>query len=556
MEDKFLRVCLQITAGMGVFILGMQIIGITGFLKKDFVRALLILGIALVFLKSSTNTTPSNSTTTAVQRPAWDRWFDSAALLILLAFLATTIYKPLTPPTHWDELMYHLPHIREWLSAKQITVNEWLRYPYFPYNFNLLYAALISINGDYDASLMHAIAGWLITLLLFRFTQKNHGSFAAILAVAIWLPAVKSFFETSYIDLGQTLFIFTSAIWFILWAQDKYKTASLLIASAFFLGLAAGTKYQAAIYPPFFILAAALHERRLTVWIKVAAAFLIPCIYWYARNLVLTGNPVNPLAGSIFGYYDWNAGDFAWQMEDLGLWRNFPPPAIWLALVPLLLPVAWKNKTTRWMMLLSIYSTSIWYFTSHYDRYLVPQYPLFALLGSAGLVYLLQEFQKIVFKNTFLSTNQLGNIGKLSFTVVVVVTVGYVFPSVIKEFKKIPTTAETRHKYINDHAPYFAFLQALQEQYQTEKIYQLGLEGGLLYGPRHMYGDHFGPWRYGDYISSSSAFDSHKKLSSKGFEILAVDPAATKRLEKLPNFHQYFSETLERNGAKAYRILK
>ncbi|MDD2711701.1 MAG: hypothetical protein PHU77_02175 [Simplicispira sp.] len=552
-NDKLLRSCLRIATGMGIFIVGMQIIGIAGLLKKDFIRALVVLGIALVFIKKSPRPLLASPTATGPQKDLWNIWYGAAAALALAAVIATTLHKPLAPPTHWDELMYHLPHVREWLAAKSLTVNEWLRYPYSPYNFNLLYAASMGATGENNSSLMHALAGWLITLLIFRVAQNNLGPLTAVLASVLWISANNWFFETSYVELGVALFVFVAMIYFILWIQDESRHVPLLITSAFFLGMAAGSKYQAAIYPPFFIVAALFYDRRVASWLKVSAAFLAPCIFWYLRNLILTGNPVNPLAGNIFGYHDWNEVDFSYQLYDLKNSKNFPSPEMWLAFLALLSPIAWRNKAVRWMLILSIYSTAIWYFTSHYDRYLVPQYPVLALLGAIGIAYVVQFFISTIGQSgKLLKIQQSVILGRILFGAVLLIFLLKTLPSTVRALARAPMGAEERHHYINDHTQHFGIMLGLQIGYPNEKIYQLGLESALFYGPRRIYGDHFGPWRYRDF-EPLSVQDLHKKLLADGFTLVVVN--RNNGIADRPNFKNYFSEVLNISGDKAYRVL-
>ena len=554
-DDVVLRGCLRIATGMGVFIVAMQIIGVAELLKKDVIRALVVLGVLLVFIRKNPRPAVVGSMDIGVRRSYWSFWYGAAAVLAFMAITVLTLDAPLLPPTHWDELMYHLPHVREWLAEKSITVNEWLRYPYSPYNFNLLYVAIIAFTENAGSNLIHALAGWLVVFLIFRVVKNNFGPFTAVLAAAIWISANKWFFKTSYIELGVALFVFSSTVYFILWIQDGSKQSSLLVTAAFFLGLAAGTKYQAAIYPPFFIVAALLYERKPFTWLKVSIAFLIPCVFWYLRNLLVTGNPVNPLAGSIFGYYDWNEADFLYQLFDLKNSRNFPRSEIWLAFLILLFPVVWRSKAMCWMILLSIYSAVIWYFTSHYDRYLVPQYPVLALLGAVGLSYLLQLLVSFSGESErWLKIQASVVFGKVVFGIVLLVFLMQILPSVTKSLARIPIGAEARHAYINANAQNFGILVSLQANYSNEKIYQLGLEGGLFYGPRRIYGDHFGPWRYRDF-EPLSAPDLHKKLRDNNFTVLAVHRNSVNGIEGKPKFHDYFEEIIGSNGDKAYRLL-
>ena len=45
--------------------------------------------------------------------------------------------------------------------------------------------------------------------------------------------------------------------------------------------------------------------------------FLLPCIYWYARNAVMTGDPFNPIGARLFGFTNWNAADYKHQFDDV-----------------------------------------------------------------------------------------------------------------------------------------------------------------------------------------------------------------------------------------------
>lgn len=89
---------------------------------------------------------------------------------------------------------------------------------------------------------------------------------------------------------------------------------------AFLFCVAAGSKYQVLWLLPLFG-AALLRRHRLQgpgwrmrsgwpTWRGAALAFALPCMYWYARNALLTGEPFNPLGGRLLGFTDWNLDDY------------------------------------------------------------------------------------------------------------------------------------------------------------------------------------------------------------------------------------------------------
>ena len=71
-------------------------------------------------------------------------------------------------------------------------VNEWLRYPWLPYNFDLLFATALVLGNDVLPQLIHACTGWATAWLLYRLALQYlpaPAGNAAALATVFWLPA-------------------------------------------------------------------------------------------------------------------------------------------------------------------------------------------------------------------------------------------------------------------------------------------------------------------------------------------------------------------------------
>ena len=112
------------------------------------------------------------------------------------------------------------------------------------------------------------------------------------------------------------------------------------------------------------------HERRPRVLGVALLCFLIPCVYWYARNAIQTGDPFNPIGARVFGFTNWNAQDYKIQLQDVRDHASLPNGFIWAVLaVPF--SAYWKRSVAlRAALVFSAYSLFVWSLTSRYPRYL------------------------------------------------------------------------------------------------------------------------------------------------------------------------------------------
>jgi len=545
--DRWLDFAFAITVGMGCFILALQGLAVFGQLRRPGINILLVTGIVLALVELRRLVASGRLSRTPLS------WLERGGLILIILYWAPTLLAPLSPPIEWDELMYHLPHAQQWAQTGHLQVNEWLRYPWFPYNFDLLYSAGLVMRGDVFPHLLHALAGWLVSLMIYRLGIRYFDRFTAFVATLIWMVLTEDMYATAYIDMGVALFVFAACATCKLWLEDtKYR--HWLWVSSFLLGVAAGSKYQVLGIMPFFLLVLLKHDPRPATWLGVMLSFLTPCLYWYARNTLLTGDPFNPLGGKIFGFTDWNLGDYEYQMYDLKLSANWPQWPLWPAVLSPLFFHLRQNNAARIAFVYSAYAFLLWYLTSHYDRYLIPSYPVLALLSASVIQAAL--FHSPANKLHFLfTTNKRYTTGLklLAFSFLLVLFTKTFAHKLERQWLQIAATPAARVDFLRSHVTGYDLLTQLNQS-STGRIYQWGLEGVIYYAPHPIWGDHFGPWRYRD-VSSLLPNELAKKLTQEGFETLLVHFATVPGLEAKPDFRRYFQEIGEANGNKAYRIL-
>ncbi len=547
------RAPLSTSLGMGVVICALQALAILGQLVPIAVLAVLGVGVCLAVgyglrLLSSVRADATES------RIGFQRSKAEQFILALLAlFLLPLVVVPLGPPLAWDELMYHLPHAREWALSGKLQVNAWLRYPWFPYNFDLLFAAALMLDNDVLPHLLHAATGAITAWLIYRLgVQHLRDRAAAGLAALIWVLLSRSLYGWAYVDMSVAMFILTACV-----ALQEWHTSGACLVSrdrrwafvcAFMVGVAAGVKYQVLALLPLFALVLAWHDRRPATWLGVVFFLCLPCLYWYGRNAVMTGDPFNPVGGRLFGFTDWNLDDYRWQFEDLRRNAGWPHWTLWPALAVPLLPALRRQKILRHSFFIAAYMVVAWAATSRYPRYLMFAFPLLALLVAASVMYALHQLGGwLAAKLPWVARWR----GAFGYTLIVVAALSNLH-STGKHWQNIAPTEAARNATLADRVSGYGVWIYLQSHPQA-KIYQFALEDAIYYAPRPIWGEVFGPWRYRDYANLPTG-QLFQKLRNEGFTALVIHTGRLPDLTARADFERYFRR-LHRDGQVALYAL-
>lgn len=304
-------------------------------------------------------------------------------------------------PGHWDDTAYHLPMARAIVEHHGLFANEWLRFPYFPAYAQLLFAAGLLL----DASLAQWLAIWpvVVTLLgLMGASQWLAGhSGWGLLAGLLYIsrPWVQDILGFSYVDMTLTLFCTASTLAAALWARQQKaepQNYQWLILSALCAGIAGGIKLHglvamAAVGVAVLCFSGSPRQavRNLVLYGLVGMAV---CSFWYVRSYWLTGDPIHPAGGRLFGYYLWSAQDLARQMQEqathgvpkhwsnLGLGLNKVQAAFLGAIF--FVPLFRWGRSPAWCLLWLPMALLLlfWFWVSQVSRYLMPVLPLGSLL--------------------------------------------------------------------------------------------------------------------------------------------------------------------------------
>ncbi|AMM26710.1 hypothetical protein AX767_09890 [Variovorax sp. PAMC 28711] len=555
-RDGGLEAAMAVALGIGLFICAFQALAIGGVFGLAGVLVIVALGVALALVQAPGCLRELRTAKDTRPLP----WVERGALAVLALVALPALVAPLAPPAAFDELMYHLPYARTVAQTGSLGIHDWLRYPWFPYNFNLLYAGGLLVDDDVLPHLLNGLGGAVSVWMVYRLGLQHTSRVIACGGAAIWLGLGD--YSNALIDMGVALFVLSAcvALWWWREAAADRATAGApatrwLCVAAFFLGLAAGSKYQALTFMPLMGLFVLWHERRPKVLALALLCFLIPCIYWYARNAITTGDPFNPIGARLFGFTNWNAADYKNQFDDVQAHAAWPNAMIWPVLLAPFSPWFRRSAAVRAAVVFCAYSLVVWFATSRYPRYMTASYPLIAWMAAVGWTVLLGALLAAVRKGLPALASH-GAASRAGAWVGGVLLAALAVASVYQTAQKIAMvspTPELREAFLRKNVPGYAAMHYLRTHPQG-RVYQVALSEAIYYGPDAVWGDTLGPWRYMDFLAAAPD-DMARKFASLGFGAMVVAAPYVAVLEAKPGFARHFVLLYEKDGAKAYRIL-
>jgi hypothetical protein len=354
-------------------------------------------------------------------QPNWqtaDLRLPAAVVAMLALCFAGGYVWALADDIGYDSMMYHLAFPALYAKFGGLVERPEAVHSYFCHNAEMLYSLAMVLVGQPLPQLIHLASGLLVTALVWCLGRRLVGSTTGWLAALIFyaLPIVTWESQTAKNDLLVALHVLTSIYLVTIWWQ--HRCPRLLALAGVFSGLAAGTKLSGLfiVVPMAGILATAIMVERLP-WRKRAVSvllFLLPILLgagpWLLIDWLRTGNPVFPFFNGVFQSPKWSPVNESFDFQIFGVgksvgaflslpWRLTSSPqrfdnlgwgtleGLPLAALPAT-ALLWPRQSIRvlWFYFALILGSFIfWFFEVQYVRYLLPLFPLMALLAAANI---------------------------------------------------------------------------------------------------------------------------------------------------------------------------
>ena len=575
------------TTGLGILIIILFFTALLGSFSNPFIAVMLTAILIPCFIRRNffrflTDLKTSFLEIAVLLKDNW-HW-----VLPLAVFIAPMLLLPMYPPVSWDETSYHLPYARFYVEHHGLAVNPYLRYALNAHNIDLLYSLSLLFSDDILAHLFHASFAFLTALGIYSLGKTVSGRRTGVIAAVIFLldPIILFLMKTSYIDLGFASFVFLSFYGLTMWSRSGQN--GWLYIAGFASGIAAGSKYIGIMLIPVFAAWIIIEGRKVSPFVKYLSLALIFGSPWLIRNYIISGDPIFPAGGNIFGYsWLWSKADSIDQINEMTWGLKKDLPSLYHLPLDFIHNIQrFREDTVPWGMIpvfsafllfvrfnsfgkrLCIFVCAnilLWFFSTQILRYLVYLFPMMALLSALVIVTvfsLIHEKLKIAGSKIRLNppTVLLTTGGKIIGIAIVFVFFASLRTPYMQYLKnrdntRLPVTKAARQEYIAKRITGYRLLQIANKE-PSSAIYQIGFENTFYFAKGKMIGDWFGPARYSLILDVYTDTEKlYETLASMHVQLFLVNDQRMK-LQFAGDFGRRFELIGKDESGTLYRLKK
>ncbi len=444
-------------------------------------------------------------------------------LSILILFIVVT-GASIRAMGYWDDTMYHLPLARYYVEHQAIGLKEYLRFPLFPQNMDLLFALGLMLDGDLLAQGLATVPVFIAAIGLLGVSRWLLSSaLPGYLSIGLFLslPLVWIHLGFAYIENGLALFCWAATVAVAIWESSNRKSWKWLALAGALAGCAAGTKYFGGAFASILWLYILISRKSWKESMIFALAVFAFGSWWYIRSALISGDPIHPVGARIFGYFLWNEGDYAYQQQEqsrfgvpkniLNLWAALQAVKVEVFALAFLFIAFLKRADKAFKLFYAVFVVYIvfWFFATQVERYLAPITFVGCFLSVAFVVRLAkrsgQSFSSL-FRHSYCVRTALfysvrSTIG--TGTCLILLAAAAIYQHAVL----LPKTFATWETVLLNRPGYPLFRQAnALIPSKGDRLVQIGFENGIYFYNGTVIGDWYGPGRYSSLMICSPRF--------------------------------------------------
>jgi hypothetical protein len=333
--------------------------------------------------------------------------------IVVAPFVVVMILGSMLPSIDFDVLEYHLQGPKEYYRAGRIAFLPHNVYTSMPFGVEMLHLAAMEVMGDWwwgglAGQLLVALFAPAAAVLVAGAATRGGSTRAAWFAAVVYLstPWIYRLAVLAYVE-GPLCFHHAALVWAAVrgFLDRSISRRAIWGLIGLLAGCAMGCKYPALISAvlPFGALSLidARRSRSVAPVLCYVVGWGVVMGPWLVKNVMDTGNPVYPLANTIFHgrYWDmaretkWtNAhgrravtlGELGNSLVDVAGRSDWQSP-LYIALAPLALlrPGSRRLALALWGFVAYLFATW-WLLTHRLDRFWLPLLPPLAVLAGLG----------------------------------------------------------------------------------------------------------------------------------------------------------------------------
>jgi len=232
--------------------------------------------------------------------------YRTVILILVIAGLVLYFANAYTPPRSADAMRYHLAQIKDTVRHKGFVYRPYYHYN-FPQYFHYLSIPVYMIVGGMGVQLS-ACFYFILTAFLTLYMAAKTNQTKQLLFLALFLVFIPVYTKGANAANSDFAVIFYGLMGLLLIIEFDSRPQGIYLVLAYAsFGFALGSKYQAILYLPLYLVATFLVVRRrwsssfrYAVIIPLGIISLLVASPFFIRNFHYTGDPVWPLLQDLF----------------------------------------------------------------------------------------------------------------------------------------------------------------------------------------------------------------------------------------------------------------